>query len=72
MIPRPGEVVFLGPQASVQFGGGRQVVFRVIRVHDWTATTGWVWLNGYELDASGNAVERRTVFVQIAGIRHKK
>ncbi|MFD0819345.1 hypothetical protein [Micromonospora zhanjiangensis] len=29
---------------------------------------GWVWLTGYELDAEGNAVERREVYVQLAGL----
>lgn len=72
MLPRSGEVILLTAAASVQFAGARQMMFRVIRAHDWTATTGWVWLDGYQLDTTGNAVERRTVFVQIAGIRHKR
>ncbi|QOC91960.1 hypothetical protein [Micromonospora craniellae] len=30
---------------------------------------GWIWLEGYQLDAKGNAVERRAVFVRIAGLK---
>jgi hypothetical protein len=28
-----------------------------------------VWLDGYELNASGDAVERRSIFVQVSGLR---
>jgi hypothetical protein len=38
-------------------------------VHDWPTYTGWVWLDGYQLDESGDAVERRSIFVQVAGLR---
>lgn len=68
-MPRSGDVVYLGPAANVQFGGGRGFYFRVIRVHDWTTYDGWMWLDGYQLNRRGEAVERRSVFVQIAGLR---
>jgi hypothetical protein len=67
MLPQAGEVLHLTRAASVQFAV--PVLFRVIRVHPWETYIGWVWLDGYELNAAGDAVERRSVFVQIAGLR---
>jgi hypothetical protein len=29
---------------------------------------GWAWLTGYQLDDRGNAVEKREIFVQLAGL----
>jgi hypothetical protein len=54
-------------EASVQFAS--PILFRVIRVHDWPTYDGWVWLDGYQLDAAGDAVAQRSIFVQIAGLR---
>lgn len=65
--PCSRDVLFLGPKASVQFGGDRAIVFRVIRVQQGLCTVGWVWLDGFELNPQGDALERRTVFVQLAG-----
>ncbi|MCG5459614.1 hypothetical protein PSH03_005398 [Micromonospora sp. PSH03] len=62
-------MVFLCSDASVQFSGVRAMHFRVIRVLDWVTYDGWVWLDGYQLNASGDAIERRTVYVQIWGVR---
>jgi hypothetical protein len=45
------------------------MLFRVIRVHDWPTYEGWIWLDGYELNSAGDAVERRSIFVQINGLR---
>jgi hypothetical protein len=45
------------------------MLFRVIRVHDWPTYEGWIWLDGYELNSSGDAVERRSIFVQVGGLR---
>lgn len=67
MLPQAGDVVLLTAAASVQFSG--RMLFRVIRPHDWPTYEGWIWLDGYELNAAGDAVERRSVFVQIAGLR---
>nr|WP_245730743.1 hypothetical protein [Micromonospora pallida] len=65
---RAGDVLHLTRAASVQFH--RPIMFRLIRVKDdWTTFDGWVWLDGYELDKKGNAVARRSVFVQWAGLR---
>ncbi|MEV4343318.1 hypothetical protein AB0J83_02395 [Actinoplanes sp. NPDC049596] len=67
MLPQPGDVLDVGRSASVQFA--TPIRFRVIRVHDWQTYTGWVWLDGYELDAVGDALDRRSIFVQVAGLR---
>jgi len=68
MQPRSGDVLVVTKAASVQFS--EPILFRVIRVHDWPTYDGWVWLDGYQLDnETGNAVERRSIFVQFAGLR---
>jgi hypothetical protein len=59
-------LVRLGRATSVQFGV--PILFRVIRVHDWPTYDGWAWLDGYELNEQGEAIERRSVFVLVAGI----
>lgn len=69
MVPKPGDVLHVGSDASVQFGGDRSLIFRVIKVCDRPTYDGWVWLTGYSLDRAGNAVDRREVFVQRAGLR---
>ncbi|WIM97096.1 hypothetical protein ACTOB_000590 [Actinoplanes oblitus] len=66
--PKAGDVVRLTTKASVQFAGVCAMVFRIIRVDPRETYAGWVWLIGYSLDASGRAIERREVFVQIAGL----
>ncbi|MDW5327296.1 hypothetical protein [Plantactinospora sp. KLBMP9567] len=66
-LPRSGDVLHVTRAASVQFAA--PIYFRVIRVHDWPTYHGWVWLDGYELNPSGDAVERRSIFVQVNGLR---
>jgi hypothetical protein len=66
MLPRSGDVLHVTREASVQFV--EPILFRVIRVHDWPTYDGWVWLDGYELNAGGDAVERRSIFVKIGGL----
>ncbi|GAA2368433.1 hypothetical protein GCM10010170_068340 [Dactylosporangium salmoneum] len=53
--------------ASVQFT--QPMLFRVIRVHDWQTYDGWAWLDGYQLNTAGDAVERRSIFVQLQGLQ---
>lgn len=67
LLPRSGDVLYVTREASVQFT--TPIHFRVIRVHDWPTYTGWVWLDGYQLNAAGDAVERRSIFVQADGLR---
>lgn len=66
---RPGEVVLVGSAASVQFS--RPFRFRLIKAQTSTTCDGWAWLDGYQLDGEGQAVERRTIFVQLAGLRRR-
>jgi hypothetical protein len=68
-LPRPGDVLRLGREASVQFAGASAIRLRVIHVDDRPTYRGWCWLDGYQLDNSGEAVQRRTIYVQVAGLR---
>ncbi|MFI5832278.1 hypothetical protein ACIA5A_01190 [Micromonospora sp. NPDC051300] len=63
---RCGALLLIGRAASVQFV--RPFHFRVIRVLDWTTYDGWTWLDGYQLDARGDAVARRSIFVRRGGL----
>ena len=67
MTPRAGDILHVTREASVQFL--TPIFFRVIRVHDWPTYDGWLWLDGYQLNAAGDAVERRSIFVQDGGLR---
>lgn len=66
---RPGLVLLVGRAASVQFAGRAGFAFRVVAVDRTPTYTGWVWLDGYQLDVRGAGVARRRIFVQIAGLR---
>jgi hypothetical protein len=66
---RPGDVVHVGPEASVQFSGDRALTFRIIRVDPRATYDGWIWLEGYVLDAAGSALQRRRIFVREVGLR---
>ena len=66
MSPRSGDVLRVTKSASVQFR--EPMMFRVIRVHDWESPDGWAWLDGYELDSSGSAIQRRSIYVQVNGL----
>ena len=65
-MPRSGDVLRVTRAASVQFA--EPMMFRVIRIHDWPTYDGWVWLDGYELDATGDAVQRRSIYVRLHGL----
>src|SRR5690242_9431181 len=67
VLPRSGDVLRVTRAASVQFS--TPMHFRVIRVHDWSTYNGWAWLDGYELNGQGEAVERRSIFVQLDGLQ---
>lgn len=67
MTPRAGDILHVTREASVQFA--TPMMFRVIRVHDWPTYDGWLWLDGYQLNAAGDAIERRSIFVQQDGLR---
>ncbi|MEV6595691.1 hypothetical protein AB0M36_02380 [Actinoplanes sp. NPDC051346] len=65
----PGDVVLVGRAASVQFSGRSGFAFRIIAVDGRPTYSGWVWLDGYQLDRRGQAVARRRIFVLVAGLR---
>jgi hypothetical protein len=67
VTPRAGDILHVTREASVQFL--TPIFFRVIRVHDWPTYDGWLWLDGYQLNAVGDAVDRRSIFVQSSGLR---
>jgi hypothetical protein len=67
VLPKSGDVVRVSKAASVQFV--EPMLFRVIRVHDWATYEGWAWLDGYQLNAAGDAVARRSIFVQLIGLQ---
>lgn len=67
MLPRAGDVLKVTKAASVQFT--RPMLFRVIRaLADWPTYDGWLWMDGYQLDRTGVAVERRQIFVRPEGL----
>ncbi|ROO62035.1 hypothetical protein EDC02_3999 [Micromonospora sp. Llam0] len=66
---KPGTVLLIDGRASVQFGGDRALVLRVISVSERPTYHGWAWVTGYVLDGAGQALDRREVFVQVAGLR---
>ncbi|WP_221326197.1 hypothetical protein [Actinoplanes sp. L3-i22] len=57
----------VGRAASVQFAA--LILLRVIRVYDWMTYDGWIWLDGYEINSAGEAMARRSIFVQVRGLR---
>lgn len=71
MLPRCGDVLLLTRSASPQFV--HPIMFRFTRVVDSsTCPDGWAWLDGYQLNSLGDAIERRTLFVYLPGIRPAK
>ncbi|MEV4822961.1 hypothetical protein [Micromonospora sp. NPDC049274] len=65
---KAGDVIHLTTAASVQFL--RPIFVRVIReLPERHTYDGWVWLEGYELNAAGEAVARRELYVLRAGVR---
>lgn len=67
-LPKAGDVVHLTRAASVQFI--KPIFLRVVRVMTERVTYDqWIWIEGYQLDAKGDAVEKRTLFVLRDGLR---
>lgn len=66
--PRPGDVLHVGGDASVQFQGERAMTFRVTRIDPRSTYDGWLWLEGYVLGPAGNALQRRRIFVRRDGL----
>ncbi|WP_330466949.1 hypothetical protein [Micromonospora zamorensis] len=66
--PSPGDLLVIDGGASVQFAGDRALTLRVVSVCDWPTYEGWVWLTGYVINRRGNAIAKREIFVQRAGL----
>ncbi|MGC4889550.1 hypothetical protein [Micromonospora sp. DT227] len=65
---RAGDLLRLDRAASVQFC--RPITVRVIReIADRSTFDGWAWIEAYELNGRGEAVAKRELFVQPAGLR---
>lgn len=69
-MPNPftaGELVLLTRAASPQFV--RPLTLRIIReITDRHPYAGWTWVDGYELNPTGDAVRRRELYVLRAGV----
>lgn len=64
----PGlRVVWIDKRASVQFA--EPFWFRIVRTDPSTVVDGWVWLEGHQLNAVGDAVTRRKIFVREDAVR---
>jgi hypothetical protein len=68
-LPQAGDVLHVSGAASVQFAGNRSLMFRVIRVDPRITYDGWLWIDGYVLGPTGDATERRVIFVKKDGLR---
>lgn len=66
---KAGDVVFIGPDCSVQFTGARALVMRLGSIGEVDPYNGWVWVSGYVLDARGLATAKRDLYVIRAGLR---
>ncbi|MEU8264902.1 hypothetical protein AB0C02_30350 [Micromonospora sp. NPDC048999] len=66
---RAGTVVQLCREASVQFGGDREIWMTLVSVDPKPTYAGWIWLTGYVLSRDGKATGKREVFVRRAGVR---
>ncbi|WP_422740780.1 hypothetical protein ACN263_21825 [Micromonospora sp. WMMD729] len=65
---KAGDLVHLTVAASVQFL--RPIVVRVIReLPERHTYDGWVWIEGYQLNAASDAVARRELYVRRVGVR---
>lgn len=69
VTPAPGTVVRVDGACSPQFGGGRALTVRVVSVDTRPTYPGWLWLTGYVLGPTGDAVDKRDLYVLEAGLR---
>ncbi|MGC4810797.1 hypothetical protein ACLQ29_09745 [Micromonospora sp. DT228] len=66
---KAGDVVFVGPDCSVQFTGDRALLMRLMSIGEDDPYNGWVWIAGYMLDARGMATAKRELYVIKSGLR---
>jgi hypothetical protein len=68
-LPQANQLLWITRAASVQFAAVAPFKFRVIATHIYGSTPdGCAWVDGYQLDDRGAALERRSLFVQLAGL----
>ena len=65
--PTSGDVYYVTRSASPQFAVD-ETYFKVIKVDERPTYAGWIWLEGYQLAGTGEAVARRSIFVRVAGL----
>ncbi|MEU8283756.1 hypothetical protein AB0C01_05410 [Micromonospora sp. NPDC048905] len=65
---KTGDMLRLDRAVSVQFL--HPITVRVIRVLDWITYDGWAWIDCYQLGPSGDAVARRSLFIQPARVQY--
>jgi hypothetical protein len=63
---QPGDVLLIGPAASPKFTEPFRL--RLHAVVERLAPPGWCFVDGDVLDERGNAIQRRTIFVQVRGL----
>jgi hypothetical protein len=68
-LPKANQLLRITRAASEQFVAVEPFNFRVIATHIYGSTPhGCAWIDGYQLDHHGDALERRSLFVQLAGL----
>ncbi|MET8089232.1 hypothetical protein [Micromonospora sp. NPDC005220] len=65
---KAGDMLRLDRAVSVQFG--HPITVRVIRVLDWITYDGWAWIDCYQVGPTGDAVARRSLFIQPAHVQY--
>jgi hypothetical protein len=63
-----GHTVHIGADCGVQFASGRDLTLRVTVTEDSKSWDGIAWITGYVLNHAGQAIERREVYVIVAGL----
>jgi len=66
-LPASGDVLWIARPASPQFTS--PFLFRVIRQFNFDDYFRTCWIDGYQLDSDGQAIERRSLYVFVDGLR---
>jgi hypothetical protein len=67
-LPLPGDIVMITKQASAQFTAVPSFWFAVHRVEPPLAFPDMCWIHGTVLDAIGEALEKRSLYVRPRGL----
>jgi hypothetical protein len=68
---KPGTVVRVGRAANFRYLA-RSVRIRLVRVEREPTSEELVWIDGYVLDETDEAIERRQLIVRLAGLRRDR